>query len=312
MCLFRKARALLCFTLININMRRIAMILLSALLLTACEKSLTGEESEVDVAVGGDVQAQKVKKFTFTCKGDFGDPRMRGYLASDGQEMTDLWVFDYMGDSCVQSVHQTPVDETWGAPVMSLAYGSHHVYFVASRGDAPVVDGAAHTVTWATPRDTFWKDYEVDVVSTSNGNRAVTLDRMVTRLRLSVEDEIREGCSSIAVMPDLWYYGLDYMTGDAVAGQRTERVVSVPTALVGTTGQLSLSVFGLSPSLEWNTDVTVEARSSSGDVLGTAVIRDAPFIRNRSTEYSGCLFTSGTSADVTLRTGWADPHTGVW
>ena len=71
----------------------------------------------------------------------------------------------------MQSIHQTTSDETWGQPQMSLTLGTHHV-FVASRGVSHG-DGCG---TVAGQRCVCrWKDYEVTVVNTSNGNRAVTL-----------------------------------------------------------------------------------------------------------------------------------------
>lgn len=310
------------------------MIAAAAVLLSGCFSPVEGELDDViddPENCGGEAVSVATKKFTFTLKGDFGDAsfsggddlatepqgtraatRAAGYLSADGQDMTDLWVFDYMGGQCVQSVHQTAGDEAWGQPTLALAYGSHHVYFVASRGDEPSVDADGHAIAWGTPRDTFWKDYEVEVVSTSNGNRAVTLDRVATKLRLVVNDEVPTGCSSVTVTPDRWYYGLDYVAGAAVSQQRKERSVSVPASLVGTTGQLAVSIFGLSGSDEWTTNVTVTAKDADGVVLGTAAIVGAPFKRNRSTEYSGSLFGSAGSMDVGLNADWESPKTGTW
>ena len=295
-------------------MKKVFLRMFTGLLAAACEKPVLGDvedESEVP-EMGG---RNQIKKFTFTVKGDFGAAtftRAAGYLSADGQDMTDLWVFDYVDGECVQSVHQTSTDEAWGKPQMSLAYGSHHVYFVASRGDEPSVDADGHVIAWGTPRDTFWKDYEVDVVSTSNGNRAVTLDRVATKLRLVVNDEVPTGCASVAVTPDRWYYGLDYVTGEAVSAQRKDRSVAVPASLVGTTGHLALSIFGLSGADEWTANVTVTAKDADGGVLGTATITGAPFKRNRSTEYSGSLFGSAGSMDVSLNGEWESPKTGAW
>lgn len=280
----------------------------------SCERPITGNESLADdtdaVGDGGGDGSAPSRRFTFTCKGDFSNPVMRGYLSADGKDMTDLWVFDYAGGERVQTVHQTPADEDFGKPSLRLSYGSHHVYFVCSRGDTPSVDETAGTITWAKPSDTFWKDYEVDVVSTSNGSRAVTLDRVATRLRVTVEDEVPGNCASVAFTPSLWYYGLDYTTGAAVQGVRRERLVSVPASYAGTSGELSVSVFGLSGAGKWTADVDVQARDGQGNDIGSVRILNAPFTRNRSTEYSGCLFVSESSADVTLVTQWSDPSVG--
>ena len=108
------------------------------------------------------------KKFTFTMKGDFGSPsfdddesqnssRRASYLQADGRDMTDVWVLDYVDGVLVQQVHQEDnTAEDFGKPVMQLAYGSHHVYFIASRGTNPTLNTTGGTVTWERPSDTFY------------------------------------------------------------------------------------------------------------------------------------------------------------
>lgn len=288
------------------------LMMLTGLLVAACEKPVLGEvedESEPLEMVG----KNDVKKFTFTVKGDFGAATFtRGYLQADGKDMTDLWVFDYVDGVCVQSVHQTAGDEAWGKPVLTLGYGSHHVYFVASRGEGATLDAEGHTITWTGPRDTFWKDYEVEVVSTSNGNRAVTLDRVATKLRLTIADKVPNGCAAVVVTPARWYYGWDYVGGVAVVQQQTERRVTVPEAYIGTEGQMSVSIFGLSGADEWVTNVSIQAEDADGGVLGSATITGAPFKAKRSTEYSGNLFGSAGGLDVSIDSSWENPMTGTW
>lgn len=292
--------------------KAIIMAMAVCLTMTACEKAIEVPDGESSGVVEEPV---KTKKFTFTLKGDFGDDwkQTRGYLAADGKDMTDVWVLDYMNGELVQQLHQG--DNTandFGKPVMSLAYGSHHVYFVASRGTISTLNVGAHSIVWEKPSDTFWKDYEVNVVSTSNGNRAVTLDRVVTKLKLTVTDEVKAECAEVAVEPVAWYYGWDYVNGAPVAQQQTERVVAVPANLVGTSGQLAVTIFGLSGSTEWTTDVTVSARTAEHAVIGTATMTDVPFKANRATEYSGPLFGSGGSLTLSLNTDWLDAETGTW
>lgn len=286
------------------------MMAVAAALMCGCEKAVLDDAGAVSE---DELVNVPTKAFTFTVKGDFGAATFtRGYLQADGQAMTDLWVFDYVDGVCVQSVHQTADDADWGAPKMSLAYGSHHVYFVASRGDGATLDAEGHAITWTGPRDTFWKDYQVDVVSTSNGNRAVTLDRVATKVRIVVNDEVPATCKEVTVTPERWYYGWDYVNGVAVVQQQTERAVSVPASYVGTTGQLAVSIFGLSGPDEWVTDVAVKAKDGSGNVIGSATITGAPFKANRSTEYSGNLFGSAGGLDVSVNATWEPAKTGTW
>ena len=288
------------------------LMMFAVLLVTACEKPILGEvedESEISETEG----VKSSKKFTFTVKGDFGAATFtRGYLSADGKDMTDLWVFDYVDGACVQSVHQTAGDEAWGKPTLTLGYGSHHVYFVTSRGDGATLDAEGHTITWTGPRDTFWKDYEIEVVSTSNGNRAVTLDRVATKLRVTVNDKVPATCKAVAVTPERWYYGWDYVNGVAMASQQNERRVTVPESYVGTMGQMSVSIFGLSGADEWVTNVSIQAQDADGGVLGSATITGAPFKANRSTEYSGNLFGSAGGLDISVNGDWDRPKTGTW
>lgn len=288
-------------------MKKMLLMMLAGLLVVACEKPVLG------VVEDENVEENQFKKFTFTVKGDFGAATFtRGYLQADGQSMTDLWVFDYVDDNCVKTVHQTPTDADWGQPKISLSYGRHHVYFVASRGDGATLDADGHTITWIGPRDTFWKDYEVDVVSTSNGNRAVTLDRVATKVRIVVNDEVPATCKAVTVTPDRWYYGWDYVNGAAVAAQQTERRVAVPDSYIGTSGKLGVSIFGLSGADEWVTNVSVKALGDGDAVIGSATITGAPFKANRSTEYSGNLFGSGGGLDISVNGDWETPKTGTW
>ena len=183
-------------------MKKIVLFALCAIAFASCQKGFeTPEPAEPEE--WGYIDISKAKKFTFTIKGDFGAAAFtRAYLQADGKEMTDIWVYDYMDGKLVQKLHQTPEDVAWGKPEMTLSYGQHHVYFVASRGTEPSVNETDHIISWGSVRDTFWKDYEVSVVSTSNGNRAVTLDRVVTKLRLTVNDEVPATCAQLSVTPD--------------------------------------------------------------------------------------------------------------
>jgi hypothetical protein len=271
----------------------------------------------------GTNEPAKTKKFTFTVKGAFAEPEFnidftyreptRAYLAADGQNMTDLWVFDFVGDECVQTLHQSGSDADFGTPSLQLTYGPHHVYFVASRGTAPVADATANTITWTRPSDTFWADYPVTVVSTSNGNRAVTLDRVATKLKVTATDEVPADVATLELTPSLWYYGINYVTGEPAAAVNNQpRTVTVPSSYIGTTGQLTMSIFGFSASEQWTTDVMLSAKDAQGTVIGQAQIVSAPFVRNRATEYSGPLFGASGLATVSLNADWVASYSGEW
>ena len=283
------------------------------MVLTACEKEIVSNDQN---GVTTSDESSVGKKFTFTLKGDFTSEWKavtRGYLAADGKDMTDVWVLDYMGDELVQQIHQSDnTAEDFGRPSMTLAYGSHHVYFIASRGALPVLNTEDGTITWSSVRDTFWKDYEVSVVSSSNGNRAVTLDRVVTKLNLAFTDAISADAATINFTPETWYYGLNYKTGEPTAAIISQtNIMNVPSGYAGRT-DVSVSYFSISPSAEWTTDVTVNSKDADGNIIGQGVMTSVPLKRNRATEYSGPLFTAGGEMALTLNGTWETSETGTW
>lgn len=296
-------------------MKKTFLMLAAVCCLTGCEKA-NYEELEPSSTVSDGSAVGKTKKFTFTIKGDFSDewkPVTRGYLQVDGKDITDVWVLDYMDGELVQQIHQSDnTAEDFGKPQMQLAYGSHHVYFVASRGISPTLNTEAHTLTFGSVRDTFWKRYDVSIVATSNGNRAVTLDRVVTKLRLTFTDEVPAEANSISIVPHTWYYGIDYLTGQP-ASVRTDAatVITIPDASKGQTG-IQASMFGFSTAEEWNTDVVISSRTATDAVLGSATITSAPFKANRVSDYSGPLFSAGGSLSLSLNGEWQDSYQGSW
>ena len=294
-------------------MRKFVFFMLAAMLLTSCEKSLVNDD---EVEKNPSVSVADGKRFTFTVKGDFSEEWKsvtRGYLQADGKDMTDLWVLDYMGDVLVQQIHQSDnTAEDFGRPSMTLAYGSHHVYFVASRGVSPTLSTTNGTITWTTVRDTFWKDYAVEVVSTSNGNRAVALDRIVTKLALKFTDAVSANASTINFTPSSWYYTLNYKTGEPTTSTTSQTIsTSVPASYIGNTDVL-ISYFSLSPSTDWTTDVNVNSKDGDNNIIGQGNMSSVPLKRNRATEYSGPLFSSGGTVTTSLNTDWITTYEGSW
>lgn len=321
-CSAKSSHNFVTFKLNEIMKKAFVMMMTAMALLASCEKQLYLDEETVD---GTDLSATETKKFTFTCKGDFTEvtsgassnspkraKKSPTYLSDNEQQLTDLWVFDYSGGKLIQQTHQASTDEDFGKPTMNLAYGSHHVYFVASRGTTPTLDTAAGTIVWEKVHDTFWQDYEVTVQKTSNGNRAVTLDRVITMLTVSIEDEIPENLSSVTITPQHWYYGLNYTDGTATGDKTFGRKADVPSSYIGTSGNMNISIYSISNAGEWTTDIAVSAEDAGGAVIGSAAITGAPFQRNRRTHYSGSLFSEDTPMTISLNSDWEDTYEGTW
>ena len=227
--------------------------------------------------------------------------------------MTDVWVLDYVGSELKQQLHQTSDDADFGSPTMDLSLGTHHIYFIASRGDGAVLNTTTHALTFTSVRDTFWKDYEITISSgTSSGNRSVTLDRIVTKLKLTFTDAIPEGAAAFNVTPSSWYYGIDYTTGEPSEATANGTItVNIPTSEIGMVNE-AVSIFGFSSATEWTTDIAVDCKTNDGGVIGSATIAAAPFVRNRVSEYTGPLFGENGSMTLSLNAAWDDSYQGSW
>ena len=293
----------------------------AALCLSACSTeepaAPPSEPSDVTIRLKADTTMTEHVTITFNCRGfDFSTEPFAGTrsLEADGKAMTDLWVLDYPNGQTAPTIqiHQTSSDEDFGSPTLNLSVGSHHVYFIASRGQGATLDTESHTLTFSRVLDTFYKDYTIDVTGTSNGSRTVTLDRCVTKLTAVITDEIPTGAATFNITPTAWHYGIDYVSGNPTAATASQTItINIPASEIGVTNE-SLNIFSFSAADEWTTDIALDCKTSGGDILGTATIAAAPFQRNRITIYEGPLFSTEGLTAVSLSTDWQTNHTGTW
>ena len=292
----------------------------AALCLSACSTeepaAPPSEPSDVTIRLKADTTILEHVTITFNCRGfDFYSEQFgTRALAADGKAMTDLWVLDYPNGATQPSavIHQTSDDDDFGSPTLNLAVGSHHVYFIASRGQGATLDTDSHTLTFSRVLDTFYKDLAIDVTGTSNGSRTVTLDRCVTKLTAVITDEIPTGAAIFNITPTAWHYGIDYVSGNPTAATVSQTIaINIPASEIGVTNE-RLNVFGFSSADEWTTDVAIDCKTSTGTILGTATITDVPLKQNRITTFSGPLFSAEGLTTVSLSTTWDSEYTDTW
>lgn len=277
----------------------ICLIALAMSALTACENEVFDEPEAKDI--------------TFAFTNDYSDQwHITRGLEADGKQMTDIWILDYMDGTLVQQVHQddnTAAD--FGKPTITLSFGSHHLYFIVTRGVDAILNTTTHTMTFSSVRDTFWRNLEFNITASTNGSQVINLDRIVTKLKLTFTDVIPMGTSTINITPHTWNYGFDYLTGEPTAATTDQMVtLNIPASEIGK--NTSASIYGFSDATQWTTDIIVNSKKSDNTVLGQAVIVDAPFMRNRVTECSGPLFSGTEGLTISLNTDWIDSYNGSW
>jgi len=281
------------------------MGLAAALMLTAI--ACTSEEPQAEKPSG---MEKKTITFTF---GDTFQTKAMTRAAITSLSLTDLWMFDYVGDELQQTIHQSNTDEGFGAISASMGYGTHTLYFVASRGTTPTSDTDAQTITWVKPSDTFWATATVTVSPSSSSSQAVTLSRVATRLRITVNDEVPAGAAKFVITPAQWYYGINYATGNGIAQTVNQpREVNIPSSYIGTSGQLAIAIFGFVPSTDWHTDITATLKASDESTLGQVTLEDVALKRNITTAYSGGILGTAKAFALTADDTWGDDDIHTW
>ena len=286
-------------------MKKFQMGLAAALMLIAI--ACTSEEPQAEKPSGWE---QKTITFTF---GDTFQQRAMTRADITSLDLTDLWMIDYVGSELQQTIHQSSTDEGFGVLSASMGYGEHTLYFVASRGTTPTTDTDAQTITWVKPSDTFWATATITVSPSSASSQAVTLSRVATRLRITVNDEVPTGAAKFVITPSQWYYGIDYTTGIGIAPSANQpREVNIPSSYIGTSGQLAIAIFGFVPSADWHTDITAALKASDESTLGLVTLEDVEMKRNITTAYSGGILGTAKSFTLSADDAWGDEDVHTW
>ena len=280
------------------------MAMAAVMMLLGCEKDET-----LTAKVNEPKDSLQAKTITFT----FGETTMQPMTRATLSELnlTGLWLFDYVSGEYVQTIHQASTDDGFGAVSGTFDYGTHTLYFVASRGVNPTVSTEDKTITWQTVRDTFWATLQMTVEPATGGQQQVSLSRVVGRLRVVVTDAVPTGAATFEVTPTTWYCGLNYQTGEATASSTSPIVVNIPSSYVGTT-KLASSVYTISGATPWETGITAAIKASDNSTLGSVTISDIPIQRNHITSYSGGIMTTRRSLSVSSADEWIEDDNVMW
>lgn len=278
------------------------MVMAAALvLLTSCSKdpTLAGDVEDADTL------QTVVIRFEFPQVSQ--QAMTRGSLSD--ANLTDLWLFDYQDGELVKTIHQQATDDDFGTVAVSAETASHAFCFVASRGsEATVTDGE---IIWEKPSDTFWAKVTLNVTPQTATAQTVELQRVATRLRVSITDEVPTTLAKLSIVADTWHCGLDALTGEPTAANERTATINVPSSYAGTTGQLSASIFGLC-SDDYTTGVTVAALDGSNETIASVALADVPMAKNKTTQYSGPLFKRQQSFALTAADSWLDDVVLTW
>ena len=284
-------------------MKKLMMAMAAAMMLLGCEK----EESLTTAKVNEPKDSVQAKTITFTFGEIKQQPMTRGTLQD--ASIIDLWFFDYMGEELKQTIHQSSTDDGFGSVAVTTETGDHSFCFIASRGTGATVSGGA--ITWEKPSDTFWAKTTLTVTPQTATAQSVELQRVATKLKITITDEVPATLSKLTITADTWHSGINALTGEPTAAAARTSTINVPASYIGTTGQLVASIFGICGD-DYTTDVSVTASDANSQAIASVALDDVPMKKNTTTSYSGPLSTRQPTFTMTAADAWNTDITATW
>ena len=222
-------------------------------------------------------------------------PRRTPILTDDdGQQMTDLFLFD----GATQIAHQTNAEAEFGTITVLLTAGTHHLHFIATRSTGMSYDEGILNCTSLRP--TFGKHYDLNVTGGSDEN--ISLDRLTGQVVITIEDEIPTGASQLRIQFSDYYKGINPTTFAATRSGAFDQTVNI-SGKVGLTDQSwTLNILVPTYTSESNTTFTLTATNTGGDIIGQAT-GTMTINSNTKTLLHGNLF-KGTRSFLSLTTAW--------
>ena len=283
-------------------MKKLMMAVAGALILAGCNQ----EEEVAEPATDGTTEVRfSINELDVTT-----EPMSTRTTVTDAN-MTDLWLLAYSADTLAAQVHQSATDAAFGTFSLKLKHGTYSFYVVASRGVSPVLDTTAQTITWGSVRDTFMASLSLNVQPKSGGTKNVVLNRCVGRLKIAATDVVPDNAAKFTITPSTWYYGLNYATGAATASASSTIAVNIPSSYIGTQN-LIVSVYTISGSEAWQTDVTAALLAGDESVIGSVTIQNVPIHTNHITSYQGGIVGAGRNINITGDDEWVEDEPVNW
>ena len=203
---------------------------------------------------------------------------------------------------------------TFGEFTANLQVGTYTMVAVARAH----YDGDAFTLTSPTeaaytsmrPRETFSKVQTVTVTSASPLDLSVTLNRINSWLKIISIDGRPASIKKIRTTFEKGGKSFNPTTGWATTDTGFSQINN-PSTATGATIDINVVPFvACADDAEEKMTITIEALDNDDNVLGTKVVNNVPFKRNRQTILRGNVFTAEpTTSSFKIETAWLSDYT---
>lgn len=226
------------------------------------------------------------------------------YDDTDGQPLTDLYVFD----GTTQLAHQTSDMESFGTVTLSLEYGSHTLSFIATRSmGLSYADGV---LSCTSLRPTFGKVQAV-TISDATDAFAIEMNRVTGKLTITIDDAIPDDADHIVIQVAKKYDQLAVTTLNGGGLYAFEQTVSLASAVGQTCKSFSLNMLCPTYGTQYTTNVTLAVYRSDDSLIAQHTIADVPVCSNTKTLLHGEMF-SGQSFTISANHTWEDDLEPSW
>lgn len=203
---------------------------------------------------------------------------------------------------------------TFGEFTANLQVG-HYTMVAVARAH---YDGDAFTLTSPTeaaytsmrPRETFSKVQTVTVTSASPLDLSVTLNRINSWLKIISTDGRPASIKKIRTTFEKGGKSFNPTTGWATTDTGFSQTNNPSTATSATIEINVVPFVACADDAEEKMTITIEALDNDDNVLGTKVVNNVPFTRNRQTILRGNVFTAEpTTSSFKIETAWLSDYT---
>ena len=283
---------------------RLIVCMLSAMVLSACERLIPADEEAATPAAGTGgnvilrVGGMEQIPFNVAKRQGIGLADASTRAAQDIGELCSRISFAvFEGEKKVKVVHQKLGDASFGTAAFSLEDGTYQVAVFAHSGESSVSIPSLDKMT-ANRRvtDTFLYYGELKVSGTETITRDVQLQRRVAMFRLVITDEIP------ATAAFLWFqYKGGSSTLSALTGYGSVNSTQTEIRTISS-GQRQFDIYTFPHDEDDVLNITLRVFDAGENMLAECEFEDVPVTRNQITRYTGAVFSSqGASASSTFR-----------
>lgn len=195
---------------------------------------------------------------------------------------------------------------TFGNFECSLPIGSYTMVVIGYYSDIAITLNSPTSAEYTNDkcRETFVATQTVNVPTTAALNLSATLQRVVTKLRVSSTDNRVAEATKVNVTFSAGGKSFNPSTGLAISNSGLTN--NFPSINATTSETAFFDSFLFLATDEQTMDITIDVLNDADEVLYHKVVNNVPFKRNRATVLSGKLFSSSSSASFTVDTDWLD------